>query len=507
MLIHTSQKQAHHQSIADRIELLLGKQELLLERCQQLYKEETKCLSLKEFKEQYPDYDGSPKDYPEWANLIEHINELLSNLRHINLDKDGNVTYHTGLHICIDNCSNNGSDDEGNFKRLLYPTAESQLDYSPAFIVIGGATLSRGLTIEGLVSTYFLRTTKMGDSLMQMGRWFGYRKGYELLPRIWMTSLAIDQFHYLATIESELRREIRMYEGSGVTPAKFGPKISNWAQASFLSITAKNKMQGAVAAKWDFSGISNETTVFYEDSEKLQHNINTTTDFLKALPNTPEAPKGKGLVYRDVEFKMIDDYLNSMQFHPRSKIFQNIKVFIDWFKQVNGHDGSEASYGNWNIIVSSLKGMRNWEAGDTEEEEYWQVSDKKLVKVTRSRRVSEATNMGELSIGSLQNPLDKFLDLPKDQQPDKTPEDSVAREIRENAGLGDIPQLIIYRINGIGVPKNMASSRAPLNLKTDIIGLLIRVPGKPHQNTTRQIHVAIPEDAYGIESLDIENAD
>jgi hypothetical protein len=509
MLVHTSQKQAHHQSIADHIELLLGQPNMLIERCQQLYEKETDRLSLTAFNEQYPDYDGSPRDYPAWESLIEHINELLSNLRHIKLDQDGNISYHTGLHLCIDNCSNNGFDDEGNFKRLLYPDSSKQkLDYSPAFIVIGGATLSRGLTIEGLVSTYFLRTTRMGDSLMQMGRWFGYRKGYELLPRIWMTQNSMNQFRYLATIEAELREEIKMYEDVGITPANIGPKISNWAPAIFLSITAKNRMQGAVAATWDFSGISNETTLFYESKKINDDNINTTTNFLDTLTSVPETPKSKGLVYRNIQFEVIAEYLRSMKFHHRSKVFKNIDVFINWFEQVNQTDEATLAYRNWNVIVSSLNGMGALEDGEIEKNS-WQVSNKRLIKINRSRLARGTTEEGELSIGSLQNPLDKFLDLPESEQPDKTPKGPESIERRERAGLGDIPQLIIYRIDGSGKPQNLenSESRAPLNLETDIIGLLLRVPGKPHLNTTRQISVEIPQDAYETESLDIADAE
>jgi hypothetical protein len=510
MLIHTSQIQAHHKSIAKHLEHLLSQKEMLIKRCEQLYKEETKRLSLTAFNEQYPDYVGSPSDYPKWKNLTKHIDELLGKLEHIRLDKGG-FSYHKGLHLCIDNCSNNGFDDEGNFKRLLYPDPKKQqLDYSPAFIVIGGATLSRGLTIEGLVSTYFLRTTRMGDSLMQMGRWFGYRKGYELLPRIWMTTNSMDQFEYLATIEAELREEIKIYEKAGVTPSKFGPKVSSWAPAAFLSITAKNKMKGAVAATWDFSGISNETVIFSENTNILNENIKTTTKFLSTLLGAPDTPKGKGLVYREIEFKIIAKYLKSMKFHPRSKVFKNIKLFIDWFKQVNQPEAGKTNYCNWNVIVSSLSGMGDWKEEDAERTSNWEVAGKRLIKVNRSRLVGKRVQVkGELSIGALQDPLDKFLDLPVDAQPSKAQKGAEAFEIREAAGLGDIPQLIIYRVDGGGEPKNLKKSaeRTPLNLKADIIGLLLRVPGKPNnENTARQIQVSIPKDAY-TDDIDITGAE
>lgn len=83
--------------------------------------------------------------------------------------------------------------------RVVYPSSEklSAMDKAPVFIVIGGNTLARGLTLEGLVCTYFARNANQADTLMQMGRWFGYRKGYELLQRIWMPVALRTNLYYL----------------------------------------------------------------------------------------------------------------------------------------------------------------------------------------------------------------------------------------------------------------------------------------------------------------------
>ena len=119
----------------------------------------------------------------------------------------GDLKYQTGLHLVIDNCSKNGVTSDTEHIRLSYPDPDTQ-PYptpAPAFIVVGGSTLSRGLTIEGLVSTFFLRASCQADTLMQMGRWFGYRRNYELLPRIWMTSDTIDKFRFLSELEADLR--------------------------------------------------------------------------------------------------------------------------------------------------------------------------------------------------------------------------------------------------------------------------------------------------------------
>src|SRR5690554_1567879 len=92
-------------------------------------------------------------------------------------------------------------------------------------IAIGGNTLSRGLTFEGLIVSYFIRTASAYDTLLQMGRWFGYRQGYEDLPRVWMTAELLDHFIHLATVEEEIRQDIRRYESEGRTPRDFAVRV------------------------------------------------------------------------------------------------------------------------------------------------------------------------------------------------------------------------------------------------------------------------------------------
>ena len=92
-----------------------------------------------------------------------------------------------------------GLNDEGEY--------EENFTGGPA-IVIGGNVLARGLTIDGLVCSFFVRSSSYYDSLMQMGRWFGYRRGYEDLPRIWMPADLEQHFKDLATVEHEIRLDI-----------------------------------------------------------------------------------------------------------------------------------------------------------------------------------------------------------------------------------------------------------------------------------------------------------
>ena len=79
-------------------------------------------------------------------------------------------------------------------------------------IAIGGNKLSRGLTLEGLTVSYFGRPTQMYDSLLQMGRWFGFRPGYKDLVRLHLTGELLEWFSWLAHVERQIRIDIERYD-------------------------------------------------------------------------------------------------------------------------------------------------------------------------------------------------------------------------------------------------------------------------------------------------------
>ncbi len=109
-----------------------------------------------------------------------------------------------------------------------------------SLIVIGGFSLSRGLTLEGLTITYFLRSTAMYDTLLQMGRWFGYRPGYDDICRIWMTREAVEWYSHITLADAELRNDLAELQRSRLSPLDFGLRVRSHPDT--LLVTAKNKM-------------------------------------------------------------------------------------------------------------------------------------------------------------------------------------------------------------------------------------------------------------------------
>ena len=116
-----------------------------------------------------------------------------------------------------------------------------------SFMVIGGDKLSRGLTLDGLSISYYLRTSRMYDTLMQMGRWFGYRSGYEDLCRLYTTREISRCFEHVTLAREELVDQFERMEATGGSPRDYGNSVRTSPQG--MLITAMGKMV-AVGPNW-----------------------------------------------------------------------------------------------------------------------------------------------------------------------------------------------------------------------------------------------------------------
>ena len=132
-----------------------------------------------------------------------------------------------------------------------------------------------------MIVSFFVRAASTYDTLLQMGRWFGYRPGYEDLPRIWMTSELKNHFFDLATIEAEVRRDIEKYEKNHIKPREFGVLVRTHPD---LGITAQLKMQHIKQSLVSFGDKFNQTVLFeHKDFDWLHHNIEATEKLLSSL--------------------------------------------------------------------------------------------------------------------------------------------------------------------------------------------------------------------------------
>lgn len=150
-------------------------------------------------------------------------------------------------------------------------------------IAVGGNSLSRGLTLEGLMVSYFRRTTKMYDTLLQMGRWFGYRPGYEDLCRIWIPGSTIDWYGHISDATDELREDLRRMCRLGRTPKDFGLAVR--AHPDSLLVTARNKMRTAaeVTRNISLSAQAFESVELPTAARELERNFERVSDFVASL--------------------------------------------------------------------------------------------------------------------------------------------------------------------------------------------------------------------------------
>ena len=159
-----------------------------------------------------------------------------------------------------------------------------------AVIAVGGFSLSRGLTLEGLMVSYFLRNSMMYDTLLQMGRWFGYRTGYEDLCRIYMTPDAAGWYEYITEASRELKQELLFMQQQDLKPKDFGLKVRSHPKA--LLVTARNKMRSGVQRTIEVGLGSSfiETTRVYGDSTRRMDNLQAGKALVAAAMGGEQVP-------------------------------------------------------------------------------------------------------------------------------------------------------------------------------------------------------------------------
>ena len=160
-------------------------------------------------------------------------------------------------------------------------------------IAIGGDKLSRGLTLEGLSVSYFLRPSHMYDTLMQMGRWFGYRPGYMDACRLFITAELQEWYQYIASAMLELRKDFDYMSLIGATPEEFGLRVRQ--HPAELEITAANKMRSGTQMQVSFADTLVET-VFFQKKGPNPQNLEAAKDFFRRL-GTPVRPEKKKHYY------------------------------------------------------------------------------------------------------------------------------------------------------------------------------------------------------------------
>jgi Z1 domain len=217
-------------------------------------------------------------------------------------------------------------------------------------IAVGGNSLSRGLTLEGLSTSYFFRHSQMYDTLMQMGRWFGYRDGYEDLCRVWLTEETQGHYAFISDASSELRGELKRMHRLGLTHRDFGLKVRSHPDA--LLVTARNKMRRAeeIVREISLSGQLLETSRLRSLSATIGANETAVTRWITRVvaEHGPAQPTTSGgSIWRRVPKDTVADLLAGFQTHQLNYDFQ-AEMLAEYMKK-----SSEARLQVWDVVIPS----------------------------------------------------------------------------------------------------------------------------------------------------------
>ena len=227
-------------------------------------------------------------------------------------------------------------------------------------IAVGGYSLSRGLTLEGLCCSYFYRNTKMYDTLMQMGRWFGYRPKYEDTCQVWINPAAVEWYSYIAEASEELKSEVRRMQQENRTPKDFGLCVRSDITA--LLVTARNKMKTAqdYTMTVSLSGKIVETPFIHINKSILSDNYELTKRLfldieesgVRPISNDPKMaiPQAQ---YLNVQKSFVIDYLRAFKEHSMNSHFHT-KEIVDMIVST-----ADDSLDEWDIVIASGAGSMN----------------------------------------------------------------------------------------------------------------------------------------------------
>lgn len=271
-------------------------------------------------------------------------------------------------------------------------------------IAIGGDKLSRGLTLEGLSVSYFLRASKMYDTLMQMGRWFGYRPGYVDLCRLFTSNELNEWYRHITLASDELREEFRYLAESGGTPENYALKVRT--HPGQLQITSISKMCHTRNIQVSWAGRLVETYQLLQNSISKRNNLAVTDSLLSEL-GTPDRIKSDYL-WTGVSSDIICDYLSRFQL-PESLTKVNLDLICDYIRELN----EVGELISWNIALMSKNVDQNTCVHT--------FSNGVQVGCFIRRQAKDAQNSKTYYIRKnhiVGNPTDEFIDLPADMLSD-----------------------------------------------------------------------------------------
>jgi hypothetical protein len=218
-------------------------------------------------------------------------------------------------------------------------------------IAIGGDKLSRGLTLEGLTISYFTRASSLYDTLMQMGRWFGYRAGFEDLCRIYTTDDLFSWYRHISTAFEILRKEFLEMSRQKSTPFEFGLRVLSHPD---MMATNALKMRHTATIDLTYKGKLTETSSISGDTSILINNFNAVEEFIQSLSTHNLVPKDPSYLWVDIpKNKVITFFENYISY--RGAPASSTKRIIEFIEKQKIGDRANNILDLWNVALTSLK--------------------------------------------------------------------------------------------------------------------------------------------------------
>jgi hypothetical protein len=268
-------------------------------------------------------------------------------------------------------------------------------------IAIGGDKLSRGLTLEGLSVSYFLRSASMYDTLMQMGRWFGYRPKYEELCRLYMTKELREWFDHITNAAEELREQFDHMVAVGATPREYGLRVQSHP---VLLVTSRVKSRHSIQLQLSYAGAISETVTFHRDVNVVNLNVDAVVELLTSCGLPEESPsrsrpQGRernwrgSYLWQGVSADKVVSLLRRMKFHPRA-----YRVHGELLAQYILGQNQHAELTQWSVALLSAAGGKQGRVGP--------------YPLSLVQRANEAeSEAGYYAIRRLLSPEDEAIDL------------------------------------------------------------------------------------------------
>jgi hypothetical protein len=253
-------------------------------------------------------------------------------------------------------------------------------------IVIGGTSLSRGYTLEGLSVSYFLRNTVFYDTLMQMGRWFGYRICYEDLCHIYMSSTMVDNFELIIEATEDLIDNLKIMADAKMTPNDFGLSVKHHPDSG-LQVTARNKQKSSkdIYFEMKLDGHLKETGWLHNDGNIKKRNIQAILDTISFLEsNNQYIGNGNSYLWVNINKSVVNEFLEKFQVYSSDPFGLQSRMPIDFIKEYVFDVDTL-----WDIALYSGESKKSFSVGSIEiKREIRQITNKDNFYEILNRQVS-----------------------------------------------------------------------------------------------------------------------